>query len=105
VSFNSTGWAAPSLATLCFIGYFSFACGCIDMQNFLRAKLFASAAADAKIFISQDNLVHIQIFNQNIGSRPSVKRLKKFEAKDIKAGDRTELDAKKKGALIISAES
>jgi hypothetical protein len=71
VDFNGLGWAdlfaAPSLVALCLIGYFAFACGCIDIQNFPRAKLHALAAANAEIFIYQDNLVHIQIFNQKSG--------------------------------------
>jgi len=67
MNFDGAGWADPfaalSFIALRLICYFAFAGCLINEQNFLRAKLHALFTTNAKIFINQNNLVHIQIFN------------------------------------------
>ena len=67
MNFDGAGWADPfaalSFIALRLICYFAFAGCLINEQNFLRAKLHAFFATNAKIFINQNNLVHSGIPN------------------------------------------
>lgn len=67
MNFNSVdgadSFAALSFVALGFICHFAFAAGLVNIQNLLWANLDALSAADAEVFVYQDNFVHSKTFN------------------------------------------